>query len=93
MRGESLLVLVLGLVVRRGGAGGKVNGRGDVGAGAVVEGVSVDVAGIVMTAATGIVGVVVGGAVEVLAWRRASEGGGGGCMLLPLPVAVAALLV
>ena len=32
-----MLILVLGLVIRCGGDGGNVNGRGDVGTAAVVE--------------------------------------------------------
>ena len=65
------LVLALGLVVRRGGAGGNMNGRDDVGATVVVEGVSVGVAGVVMTVA----GAVVGRCVEVE--NAGGEGAGG----------------
>jgi len=59
-RGAGVLVFGLGLVVKRGGAGGSANGRpgGDVGA-AVVEGVGVGVAGVAMTAAAVVVGIVV----------------------------------
>jgi hypothetical protein len=67
-RQAGALVLALGLVVRCGGAGGNMNGRDDVGAAVVIEGVSVGVAGVVMTVA----GAVVGRCVEV-------ENAGGEC--------------
>jgi len=55
-RGDAgVLVLVLTLDVTRGGAGGRTNERGDVGA-AVIEGVGVGIDGVVVTAVAGVEG-------------------------------------
>src|SRR6267378_6560264 len=75
-RDVAMLVLALALrvVVKRDGAGGCANERGDVG-GVVVEGVSVGVDGVVVTAAAVVVAAVGGVVVERLGWRCAGVDG------------------
>ena len=86
------LVIALGLVVRRGGAGGNmngVNGRDDVGATVVVEGVGIGIAGVDATASADIVSGVVSGVVEVLVWRCAGDLRGNGVYAVAFAIVVA----